>query len=192
FAVDKALDALAASGRVTPGRVTRIAIVGPGLDFTDKAEGYDFYPQQTIQPFAIADSLVRLRLAPAGDLTITTLDLSPRVNRHLDAAVRRAAAGSPYVIQLPLARDEPKHEWHPDLVAYWQQFGSAIGTVVPAAPVPPVAGDVRVRAVAVRPSIARAITARDVNIILERLDPLSQDERFDLVVATNILVYYDR
>ena len=192
FAIDKALGALAASGRLAAGRVTQIAIVGPGLDFTDKAEGYDFYPQQTIQPFAIADSLVRLRLAPAGDLTITTLDLSPRVNRHLDAAARRAAAGSPYVIQLPLARDEPKHEWHPDLVAYWRQFGSAIGTVVPAAPVPPVAGDVRVRAVAVRPSIARAIAARDVNIILERLDPLPERVRFDLVVATNILVYYDR
>jgi chemotaxis methyl-accepting protein methylase len=30
-----------------------------------------------------------------------------------------------------------------------------------------------------------------VNIIVERLDPLADQERFDLIVATNILVYYD-
>ena len=67
------------------GQVHRVAIVGPGLDFTDKAEGYDFYPVQTIQPFALADSLMRVQLA-APDLTISTFDLSPRVNAHLSAA----------------------------------------------------------------------------------------------------------
>jgi chemotaxis methyl-accepting protein methylase len=61
---------------------------------------------------------------------------------------------------------------------------------VPAAPAPPIAGAVRVRAVAVRPSIVTALTPADVNIIVERL-PLRDDERFDLIVATNILVYYD-
>ena len=187
FAIDQAVEALAAAGRVPAGAITRIAVVGPGLDFTDKAEGYDFYPQQTIQPFAIVDSLLRLKLASLADLTITTLDLSPRVNRHLEGAKRRVAAGSPYVIQLPLANDQAKHEWHPDLVAYWRRFGAAIGKVVPAAPVPAIAGDVRVRAVAVRPSIVGAVTIRDANIILER----TTDEPFDLIVATNILVYYD-
>jgi len=188
FAIDKALEALAASGRVSAGGIKRIAIVGPGLDFTDKAEGYDFYPQQTIQPFAIVDSLVRLEACARCDgLEVTTLDLSPRVNRHLDAARRRALAGSAYVVQLPLPRDQPSHEWHPDLVAYWQRFGAAIGKAVPAAPVPAVVGEVRVRAVAIRPSIVTAITTRDVNIILER----TGGEPFDLIVATNILVYYD-
>lgn len=190
FAIDKALEALALSGRLRAGAVARIAIVGPGLDFTDKAEGYDFYPLQTIQPFALCDSLARLGLASPADLRITTLDLSPRVNRHLESARRRAAAGTAYVIQLPLAKDQPKHEWHPDLVAYWQRFGTAIGKAVPAAPAPAIAGDVRVRAVAVRPSIVSAVTPEDVNIILERL-PLKDDERFDVIVATNILVYYD-
>jgi hypothetical protein len=186
FAIDKAIDALAASGRVPAGAVTRIAIVGPGLDFTDKAEGYDFYPPQTIQPFALVDSLARTRLASASDLRITTLDLSPRINRHLEAARRRASSGTPYVIQLPLAKDQASHEWHPDLVAYWQHFGATIGSTVPAAAPPAIAGDVRVRAVAVRPSIVTAITPEDVNIIVERTD-----DRFDLIVATNILVYYD-
>jgi len=191
FAIEQALAALAASGRLPAGAVARAAIVGPGLDFTDKAEGYDFYPLQTIQPFALVDSLARLKLAAPAGMRVTTLDLSPRVNRHLDAARRRAVAGSPYVIQLPLARDLPKHAWDPDLVAYWQRFGARIGTAVPAAAAPAIAGDVRVRAVAVRPAIVTAVTPADVNIILERLDPLPDDQRFDLIVATNILVYYD-
>ena len=30
-----------------------------------------------------------------------------------------------------------------------------------------------------------------MNIVVQRLDPLASDERFDLVIATNILIYYD-
>ena len=191
FAIDKALAALARSGWFSSGGIKRVAIVGPGLDFTDKAEGYDFYPLQTIQPFAVIDSLTRLNMAALADLRITTLDLSPRVNRHLATARRRASLGAAYVIQLPLANDQASHEWHPDLVAYWQRFGSMIGKAVPATPAPAVAGTVRVRAIAVRPSIVTAVTPEDVNIIIERLDPLPDNERFDLIIATNILVYYD-
>ena len=31
---------------------------------------------------------------------------------------------------------------------------------------------------------------RDLNVVLERLAPLAGDERFDIIIATNILVYY--
>lgn len=55
FALDKAIEVMAAKGTLSPHSVRRVAIVGPGLDFTDKAEGFDFYPQQTIQPFALAN-----------------------------------------------------------------------------------------------------------------------------------------
>jgi len=191
FAIDKALASLAESGRLRAGGITRIAIVGPGLDFTDKAEGYDFYPLQTIQPFALVDSLIRLKLSAPDGPRVTTFDLSPRVNSHLAAARRRAAAGTPYTIQLPLPADQPQHEWQPELVAYWRRVGATIGTSVPAAAAPAIAGDVRVRAVAVRPSIVSAVTPEDLNIIVERLAPLPDAERFDLIVATNVLVYYD-
>jgi len=56
---------------------------------------------------------------------------------------------------------------------------------------PPAAGRVDVRAVRVRPDVVQAITARDLNIILQRPDPLPDEERVDLIVATNILIYYD-
>ncbi len=56
---------------------------------------------------------------------------------------------------------------------------------------PPAGANVRVRAVRVRREVVLSITPRDLNIVLERLAPLKDDERFDLIVATNVLVYYD-
>jgi hypothetical protein len=44
FAVDHALESLLANGMLRAGSVRRVGVIGPGLDFTDKAEGYDFYP----------------------------------------------------------------------------------------------------------------------------------------------------
>jgi SAM-dependent methyltransferase len=194
FALDKAIEAIASGGRLAPQSVRRVAIVGPGLDFTDKAEGYDFYPQQTIQPFALVDSLIRLGLASPEELRVTTLDVSPRVTRHLEAARRRAQAGESYELQLPLAADDPKHQWDAALVGYWKRFGDRIGEEAAPIPPPAIAGEVRVRAVRVRPAVTLSITPHDLDIIVERLElpgPPGKDERFDLIVATNILVYYD-
>jgi chemotaxis methyl-accepting protein methylase len=42
----------------------------------------------------------------------------------------------------------------------------------------------------VRPSVVRTITPRDLNIVLAREEGPSS-EKFDLVIATNILLYYD-
>src|SRR5439155_1348974 len=52
YAVEQALRAMRAKGAID-GPIRRVAVIGPGLDFTDKQEGYDFYPPQTLQPFAI-------------------------------------------------------------------------------------------------------------------------------------------
>lgn len=185
FAIETTLAAMKSSGRLT--QVRRVGIVGPGLDFSDKAEGYDFYPQQTIQPFGIVDSLIRLGFSRAAELRLTTFDLSPRVNQHLETARQRAARGGSYVLQLPLDMKDPAHEWHPDLVSYWRKFGTEIGVVAPALRPPRGAEGVQVRAVRVRPTIVSAIQVRDLNIVLERAD----DAPFDLIVVTNVLVYYD-
>lgn len=188
FAIEQGLEAVKAAGLLNGGGVRRVAIVGPGLDFTDKHEGYDFYPQQTIQPFAVIDSLMRLGLAAPNQVRLTTFDLSPRINHHLEAAGRRARTGGAYVVELPRTLDPP---WTPSLVAYWGRFGDRIGEEVKAAAVPASAGSVRIRAVRVRPAVVLSITPQDVNIVLQRLEPLAQDERFDLIIATNILLYYD-
>jgi len=187
FAIQQGLEAIKVAGLLGAGSVRRIAIVGPGLDFTDKHEGHDFYPQQTIQPFAVIDSLIRLGLVIPDQFRMTTFDLSPRINHHLEAARQRARADGAYVLQLPRNMDPP---WTPSLVTYWERFGDKIGEEVKAVAVPPSAGSVRVRAVRVRPAVVLSIIPQDVNIVLQRLEPLAADERFDLIVATNILLYY--
>jgi SAM-dependent methyltransferase len=191
FALDRALTAFTGAAAGSGTRMTRVAIVGPGLDFTDKAEGYDFYPPQTIQPFALVDSLLRLGLAAPDDLRIATFDLSPRVNAHLDSARLRASAGQAYLLHAPLSKDDAAHQWQAGLVAYWQRMGERVGT--PTAPLAPPsgAGDVRVRALLVRPAVVLAIEPHDLNVVLERLE-LPADRGFDLIVATNVLLYYDR
>ena len=185
FAIDQALAALRSRGLLAPRSVQRVAVVGPGLDFTDKAEGYDFYPQQTTQPFSVIDSLRRGGLADGDRLALTTIDLSARVNAHLRAAQQRAAAGAGYLLTLPRER---RGGWTAALAGFWRTAGGSIGA--PAAP-PSTLPDVDVRAIRVRPEIVQSIAVRDLDVVTERLDPLPDDERFDLVIATNVLVYYD-
>ena len=114
FGIEQALHEIKSKRILTDASVRRVAIVGPGLDFTDKEEGYDTYPLQTIQPFATIDSLVRLGLAAPGDLHITTFDLSSRVNHHLEVAYQRARSGRGYMLSLPRNLDE---RWSDSLVA---------------------------------------------------------------------------
>ena len=163
----------------------RVAVVGPGLDFADKENGYDFYPLQTIQPFAVIDSLMRLGLA-AADLRVSTFDISARVNRHLERSHQRARAGSQYVLHLPRDMDEP---WSPGLAAYWERFGDSIGEEGAGVSAPPEMGAVEVRGVRIHPAIVTSTVPQDLNIVLERQD-LAPERKFDLIIATNILVYY--
>ena len=188
FGIEQALEALRAQRQLAGRSVRRAAIVGPGLDFTDKAQGYDFYPQQTLQPFALIDSLARLGLA--SDLRVSAFDVSSRVIAHLAGARDRAARGVPYVLHLPLVRDDLSYEWNPGLVSYWQRFGAHIGDEL-AATVPTEMGDrIRLRAVGIRPPVVSSITPHDLDVVVERFERLPSVELFDLVVATNVLVYY--
>jgi hypothetical protein len=190
FTIEEALREFksGAAGMPELRNIRRVAIVGPGLDFTDKAEGYDFYPLQTIQPFAVVDSLIRLGLSKLEALRVAIFDVSPRITQHIETARQRGRSGNPYVLQLPLDRDEP---WNPALIAYWRRLGETIGEEVEAIAAPPATGNVAVRAVSIRPDVVTAVTAQELNVVLERIDSLPIEEQFDLVIATNILIYYD-
>lgn len=188
YGIDATLDAIKRGGALAAGSVRRVAIVGPGLDFSDKLDGYDFYPPQTIQPFAVVDSLMRLGLSAANGVQVTAFDLSPRILDHLDAARTRASRGQPYPLVLPRNLAQM---WSAPLVQYWLRVGDRIGTKGPVVAPPPNAGRADVRSILVRPAVVQATTTRDLNVVLQRPDPLGDDERFDLVIATNILLYYD-
>jgi hypothetical protein len=195
FSVEQALRDLESRGVLREGQVARVAVIGPGLDFSDKNEAfsYDYYPQQTLQPFALYDSLVRLGLAKANAVSMSIFDISSRVIDHVQRARERASKNAGYVIQLPR---ELANRWPPDLIAYWRSLGDRVGAEV--APIPPPqmfesindGQGLETRAVRIRPDVALACQPVDLNIVVERIN-LAEADRFDLMVGTNIFIYYD-
>ena len=185
YSVEQALAAMKARGLLKPGAVRRVAIVGPGLDFADKDVGFDIYPPQSLQPFAVLDSLERLRLAPSpGDPEIALLDISPRIIDHVTQARARAARNIGYTLNLPLPRRTP---WLPEVRTYWQTFGDQLGAPAQPTGSKAITDVAELRAVRARPSAVRRMSVLDVNIVTNRLD----GELFDLVIATNVFIYYD-
>ena len=177
-------------GLLKPGSIRRVAIVGPGLDFVNKNSGSDFYPPQTTQPFAVIDTLARLHLADPATVEVETFDISSRVNKHLARARTEAAAGKAYTIQL-LA--DPSDQWskdyHSGFLEYWQRLGDQIGKPATKIPVPYNATGIWNRAVSVRPPVVLRVTPVDMNVVFQTI-PLPPDKQFDLVIGTNIFVYY--
>ena len=183
YAVERSLAELKAAGLVRS--VRGAAVIGPGLDFADKRGGYDFYPVQTLQPFALIDSLRRLRLADQSGPEVEIFDLSGRVLSHVRHAVERARAGTPYTVQIPLDGDT---RWLPETIDYWQRFGSEIGAEGKAVSPPP-GVHAGTRAIRIRPGIVGLMRTADLDVVTQHL-PLPDALRLDLIIATNILVYY--
>ncbi len=192
YALDRTLAELVNGGLLKPGSIRRIAIIGPGLDFANKEYGNDFYPPQSIQPFAVLDSLIRLGLTDPKSYQLYTLDISPSVNIHLARAHSNAAAGKPYVVQLPWVSAAPfNKEYLAGFEAYWRALGSQIGAPAEPVAVPlQVVEHTQIRAVSVRPEIARRVTPVDMNIVFQHLSATDPDQKFDLIVGTNIFIYY--
>jgi len=183
YALEDTLRALLRKGALKPASIHRIAIIGPGLDFADKRAGYDYYPLQTIQPFAILEAVTRLSLATPDPLELTAFDLNLAVLTHI-----KEAAGHPYTIQLPRPTQD---DLNPAALAYWQHFGDVIGKSIPPIPPPPsLKSAILSRAVSIPPRYATHFSAVNLDIVAQTLDPPA-GAGFDLVIATNILVYYD-
>jgi hypothetical protein len=189
FSIEQTLRDLKQRRVLRDGQVTRVAVIGPGLDFIDKNEesAYDYYPQQTLQPFALYDSLLRLQLAKPNDLSISIFDISSQVLDHFRRARERARKRISYDLQLPRDVARP---WPPELIAYWRSLGDQVGSsIAPIAP-PRIFQGLESRALRIRPDVILACQPVDLNIVLERLN-LPHAGQFDLIVATNIFVYYD-
>jgi hypothetical protein len=166
--------------------IKKVAIIGPGLDFTDKEEGYDFYPPQTIQPFAVIESLLKVNLVNKNDLRIDTFDLSPKVNTHINNFAGKAKLKENYTIQIPIDTEKKLTE---EFSKYWESFGSIIAipnksTTLTDLP------NVKNRAVSVRSEFLSKIHPFDTNIVLQS-PQLQEKDRYDLIIGTNIFLYYD-
>jgi hypothetical protein len=159
-------------------RIRRVLIVGPGLDLAPRTALHEEGPPQSYQPWAVIDALVSLGLARLDDLTVVGADINPRVVSHL----RRAAAHPPLLRLTSEIRETPGVALTADYRDYFKQLGQAIGTERNTA-----GTDRLSKIVQVSSSASRALEAETVDIVTERLT----GEPFDLVIATNILPYFD-
>jgi hypothetical protein len=98
-----------------------------------------------------------------------------------------------YTIQLPREVGNP---WPADLVRYWRSRGDQVGADVQPIRPPEIfesangGRGLEARAIRIRPDVVLRCQPVDLNIVLERLN-IPETERFDLIVGTNIFIYYD-
>jgi hypothetical protein len=160
-------------------QIRRVLIVGPGLDLAPRTALHEEGAPQSYQPWAVIDALLSLGLARADDLTVVGADINPRVVNHL----RRAAAEPPLLTLASEIRETSTVTLAPDYREYFKDLGYAIGKVDT-----PDAGRNRfVKSVQVSASAARALQAAQLDIVTDRLET----GPFELVIATNILPYFD-
>jgi len=88
-----------AARKLLPVKAKRILIVGPGLDFSHPELG-EKIPQQSYEPFAILDVLLKSKRADFEDVKIDLFDISPRVVEHWEDLLEAANQGKPYRLML--------------------------------------------------------------------------------------------
>jgi len=155
--------------RMSPGiRIRRVLVAGPGLDRAPRTALREDLPVQTYQPYALADSLVRLGLAVLDDLEVDCVDINPRVVGHINRFPRSDRT-------LRLRYPPGDAAWN----VYFTGLGERIGSV---------SAERGLHRVDVNPGAASRVRAFEMNVLTQRI---AEKGRYDLAVATNILVYFD-
>jgi hypothetical protein len=107
------------------------------------------------------------------------------VNQHIAHIRTGAEHGAPYTIQLPIRSDI---DWTPQALAYWKQAGMTVGhaavSIKSSRPAP-----LRYKAVIFPASEGLSIRPVDLDVVYQK-DEVPESERLDLIVATNMFVYY--
>jgi hypothetical protein len=164
-------------------RIRRVLIVGPGLDLAPRTGFLETAAPQSYQPWAVADALLALKLSTPGELEIVAADINPRVVAHL-----RDIPKAPQTLTLVSEiRDSETVVLTPDYREYFARLGLAAGSAVPVSPPANLPPGHLLKAVNIAPAVAKTLRAEQADIVTERFEGAA----FDLVVATNILPYFD-
>jgi hypothetical protein len=159
-------------------RVRRVLIIGPGLDLAPRTGFVEAGPPESYQPWAVIDALVGLGLSRLEDLDVVAADINPRVIDHL----RRRRADRPSLRLVSGIEESGGVTFSRDYRDYFSGLGHAIGEISDAHL------DARLRKMLrVREEAVNVLEAEPLDIVTERLD----GPPFDLVIATNILPYFD-
>jgi hypothetical protein len=167
-----------------PGRrIQRVLIVGPGLDLAPRTGLLEAGPPASYQPWAVIDALLALRLSRAADLEVVAADINPRVVEHLRGLRDRP----PRLTLVSEIRQSETVTLAAEYRDYFARLGRSIGELEAGHDGPEsVNGHLR-KTVLVGPAAARTLRAETLDIVTERLEGAP----FDLVIATNILPYFD-
>jgi SAM-dependent methyltransferase len=150
-------------------------VIGPGLDFAPRTELIDAFRPQSFQPYAVADAVLGLHLAQLGELRIDCVDIN---NRVIDF-INRFPAGNR---RLHLYSEPGVADYN----EYFAGLGSFIGAAAPETQTPKLPPGFLERSIVVNNQVAAAIHAIRLNILTERLE-----QSYDLVIATNVLLYFN-
>lgn len=168
-------------------RIRRVLIVGAGLDLAPRTALLEQAPPQSYQPWAVLDALVSLGLSRLDEVRIVAADINPRVVDHL----RERRASPPRLTLLSGVGDGGPLTLAPGYREYVAALGRTIGRTdespesrrrgsgIPAGHL--------YKELEVSPEAARTLQAERLDVVTERLD----GEAFDLIVATNVLPYFD-
>jgi hypothetical protein len=178
-------DGLGIIRALEPGRrVRRVLIVGPGLDLAPRTGLMETAPPESYQPWAVIDALLALGLSRAGELQVVGADINPRVVDHLT----RSRLNPPVLTLISEIRESDTVTLSGGYREYFAQLGSAIvdGNPPRGRAATLANGPLR-KTVRVGTTAAAALAAATLDVVTERLE----GPPFDLIVATNILPYFD-
>jgi hypothetical protein len=165
-------------------RIRRVLIVGPGLDLAPRTGLVEGGPPESYQPWAVIDALLSLGLSRADDLQVVGADINPRVVDHLV----KSRVNPPLLTLVSEIRESDTVTLSAGYREYFGQLGRAIADGDPpqggAATL--AQGPLR-KTVRVGRTAAGTLAAATLDIVTERLD----GPPFDLVIATNILPYFN-
>jgi hypothetical protein len=163
-----------------PGtRLRRVLIVGPGMDLAPRT-GFQETAPESYQPWAVIDALVANGLARLDDLEVTAADINPRVVAHL----RRSRRAPPTLSLTSEIAEKEGVTFSRDYRDYFAALGNQLAGE--SARVQDQDGHLH-KSVRVGAPAARTLSAEPLDIVTERLTGAP----FDLIIATNILPYFD-
>lgn len=163
-------------------QIKRVLIVGPGLDLAPRMSLLEKGPPESYQPWAVIDALLSLELSRPDALTVVGADINPRVVDHL----RRAQQAPPTLTLVSGVAESAAVHPTEDYRQYFASLGRALGAAADNPPPGDLSGHL-FKTVRVRSDVARSISAEQLDIVTSRLT----SDPFDLIIATNILPYFD-